>query len=75
MADSKKLSFSKSPILKKNLGKFYGLVLLFVGLIDVKGTYVYGHEAVWHKGKNSLKTQKMHFLPVFELTSNSLTTI
>ena len=26
-------------------------------------------EAVQCKGKNSLKTQKMHFLPVFELTS------
>ncbi len=28
-----------------------------------------------HKPKNSLKTPKMHFLPVFELMSDSLTTI
>ena len=28
---------------------------------------LYGFEAVRHKLKNSLKTQKMHFLPVFEL--------
>ena len=35
----------------------------------------YGREDVWNKLKNSLKTQKMHFLPVFELMSNSLTTI
>ena len=27
---------------------------------------LYGHEAVRCKLKNSLKTQKMHFLPVFE---------
>jgi hypothetical protein len=36
---------------------------------------VYGHEAVRSKLKNSLKTQKMHFLYVFELTSDSLSTI
>ena len=36
---------------------------------------VYGHEAVRSKLKNSLKTQKMHFLSVFELTSDSLSTI
>ena len=35
---------------------------------------LYGCEAVQRKLKNSLKTQKMHFLPVFELTSDSLTT-
>jgi hypothetical protein len=29
--------FSKSPILKKNLGKFHWLVLGLVGLIDAKG--------------------------------------
>ena len=40
MADSKKLSFSKSPILKKILRKFHGLVLGSVGLIDVKGNDV-----------------------------------
>ena len=32
-----------------------------------------GSEAVWHKLKNTLKTPKMHFLPVFELMSDSLT--
>ena len=37
MADSKKLSSSKSPILKIFLWKFHGLVLGVVGLIDVKG--------------------------------------
>ena len=36
-ADSKKLRFSKSPILKKNLRKFHRLVLGLVGLIDAKG--------------------------------------
>jgi hypothetical protein len=35
MADSKKLSFSKSPILKIFLWKFHGPLGL-VGLIDVK---------------------------------------
>ena len=37
MADSKKLRFSKSPILKKISRKFHGLVLGLVGLIDAKG--------------------------------------
>jgi hypothetical protein len=37
MADSKKLSFSKSPILKIFLRKFHGLVLGLVELIDAKG--------------------------------------
>ena len=32
-----------------------------------------GCEAVWHKLKNTLKTPKMHFLPVFELMSDRLT--
>ena len=36
---------------------------------------LYGCEAVQRKLKNSLKTQKMHFLPIFELTLDSLTTI
>jgi hypothetical protein len=36
---------------------------------------LYGCEAVQHKLKNSLKIQKMNFLPVFELTLDSLTTI
>ena len=34
-----------------------------------------GREAGRHKLKNGLKTQKMHFLPVFELTLASLTVI
>ena len=34
---------------------------------------LYGHEALRHKLKNGLKTQKMHFLPVFELMLASLT--
>ena len=33
----------------------------------------WGCEAVGHKLKNTLKTPKMHFLPVFELMSDSLT--
>ena len=33
---------------------------------------LHGRGAVWRKLKNSLKTQKMHFLPVFDLTSVSL---
>ena len=34
-----------------------------------------GREAGRHKLKNGLKTQKMHFLPVFELTLASLKAI
>ena len=34
-----------------------------------------GSEACRHKLKNGLKTQKMNFLPVFELTLASLTAI
>ena len=36
---------------------------------------LYGRETVQHKLKNGLKTQTMHFLPVFELMSDSLMTI
>jgi hypothetical protein len=36
MADSKKLRFSKLPIIKIILQKFHGLVLGLVGLIDAK---------------------------------------
>ena len=36
---------------------------------------LYGRGAVRHKLKNSLKTQKMHFLPVFELMLDNLTTM
>jgi hypothetical protein len=64
MADSKKLRFSKLPILKKFLRKLHRFFLGLVGLIDVKGIDVaqpIGHEAVCHKLKNSSKTQKMQF--------------
>jgi hypothetical protein len=53
----KKLSFSKSPILKNFLLKFYALVLGSVGLIDVKGIDV--AQPIWLRdcsktGKNAL---------------------
>jgi hypothetical protein len=47
MADSKKLSFSESPILKKFLRKFHGLVLGLVGLIDAKGIDV--AQTIWFR--------------------------
>jgi hypothetical protein len=78
MADSKKPHFPAPSFLNIFSWQFHGLVLVLVGLIDAKGIGVanlYGCEAVGHKLKNSLKTQKMHFLPVFELMSDSLTTI
>ena len=37
MADSKKVRFSKSPILKKFFWKFHGSVLGLEGLVDAKG--------------------------------------
>ena len=48
-----------------------------VELIDGKGIGVaqFTCLCVRHKLKNSLKTQKTHFLPVFELMSDSHTTI
>ena len=62
MADSKKVHFSKSPILKIFLWKFLGFVLGLVGLIVMQRALLhlnlYGCEAVRHKRKNSLKTQK-----------------
>ena len=36
---------------------------------------LYGREAVQHMLQNRQKTQKMHFLPVFELALASLTAI
>jgi hypothetical protein len=54
------------------------LVLGLVELIDAKDIDVanpYGREAVRLKLKNGLKTQKMHFLPVFELMLDSLTAV
>ena len=77
MAAKKKAYFSKSPILEIFSRKFLGSVLGLVGLIDAKGILLnlYGHEAVWHKLKKGRKTLKMHFLPVLELMSDSLTAI
>ena len=37
------------------------------------GLNLYGREAVRHKLKNGLKTQKKHFLAVLHLMSDSLT--
>ena len=57
-AASKKVRFSKSPILNIFLGKFYGLVLGLVGLNDAKGIMglnLCGHEAVWNKKKTGKK--------------------
>ena len=48
MADSKKLSFSKLPILKIFMQKLYGLVLGLVGLIDAKGIDV--AQPIWSWG-------------------------
>jgi hypothetical protein len=46
------------------------LVLWLVGLIDAKGiANLYGHEAFQQKLKNDIETQRMHFLPVFELAN------
>ena len=70
MAGSKKNHFPAPPIFNIFSWKFFGLVLGLVGLIDA-----YGRAAVQHKLKNR---QKMHFWcfqAVFELMSDSLTTI
>jgi hypothetical protein len=48
MADSKKLRFSKPPILKKISWKFHGLVLGLVGFIDAKGIDV--AQSIWWWG-------------------------
>ena len=45
MADSKKLRFSKSPILKKNLRKFHRLFLGKVELTDANGIDV--AQCIW----------------------------
>ena len=45
MADSKKVHFSKSPILKIFLRKFLRLVLALVGLYDAKGIDV--AQSIW----------------------------
>ena len=74
----KKTEFFK--ILQMFLRKFHRLVLGLVGLTDAKGKpltwlNLYGREAFRHKRQNSLKTPKTHFLPVFELMSDSPITI
>ena len=77
MANKKKYHLPAPPILNVFSKKFHGLVLGLEELIDAKCIGVawlnlYGHEAVRRKLKKGLKTQKMHFLPVFELMSGSL---
>ena len=47
MADSKKVRFSKSPILKMFLWKFHRLVLGLVELIDAKGINLVQHIWSW----------------------------
>ena len=48
MADSKKVRFSKSPILNIFLWKFHGLVLGLVGLNDAKGINL--AQSIWPWG-------------------------
>ena len=75
MAASKKPRFPAPPILNIFSWNFYGLVLGLVELIDAKGIEM--SQLIWSWGcpTNNLKTQKTHFLSVFELMSDSLTTI
>ena len=75
MAASKKPRFPAPPILNIFSWNFYGLVLGLVELIDAKGIEM--SQLIWSWGcpTNSLKTQKTHFLSVFELMSDSLTTL
>ena len=68
MADSKTLSFSKSPILKIFLQKFLGLVLGLVGLIDGKGIDV--AQPLWSwgcltQGQKQPKNTKNAFFTCF----------
>ena len=67
MAASKKPRFPAPPILNIFSWNFYGLVLGLVELIDAKGIEM--SQLIWSWGcpTNSLKTQKTHFLSVFEL--------
>ena len=65
MADSKKLSFSKSPILKKIWRKFYRLVLGLVGLIDAKGIDLAQPIWPWGCPTYGLKQGKNGFLEFF----------
>jgi hypothetical protein len=54
--------------------------IIFVGMKQKKIKMANSKKQIFSKSpiskrKNSLKTQKMHFLPVFELTSDSLSAI
>ena len=79
MADSKKGNFSKSARLNIFVAKLSGMGP-WVSRIDLMQRALmwlnlYGREAVRHKLKNSVKTQKRHFLAVLDLMSDSLTAI
>ena len=75
MADSKKLRFSTPPILNIFSQKIWGLQ----EKNDVKNSNMAdnqcGCQAVRCNLKKGIKTQKIHFYPFFELTSDSLTAI
>ena len=71
----KKTEFFKTANSEYFFQKFHGLVLGFIELIDAKDIDVAHPEAVRHKLKNGLNTQKMHFWPVFELMSDSVMAI
>ena len=58
MADSKKVHFSKSPILKIFLWKFLGFVLGLVGLIDAKGIDLSQPICLWDCLKEGQKQPK-----------------
>ena len=58
MTDSKKLRFSKSPILNIFFQKFYELVLGLVGLIDAKGFVV--AQPIWSLGFQTQSKEERH---------------
>ena len=62
----KKTSFSIPPILNIFFQKFHGLVL---GLVRLMWLNLDGHEALRHKLKNGLKTQKIVLIqgPIHEI--------
>ena len=64
MGDSKKLRFSKLPILKNCSQKLHRLVLGLVGLVDAKGIDV--TQCRWLSGI-ILKTAKKHKKCIFSL--------
>ena len=64
--DTKKLSFSKSPILKKKLRKFQRLVFGLVGLIDAVGINLV--QPIWLRQCGiSAKTAQKHQKCIFYL--------